>query len=312
MTIEHPWALLIIALALLPWLRRRSGAIFQFSSFYALKKSRLSQWFALVRRIALSAIVVMLAAALAGFSLPKFVHDMLDEGAFIVLVRDLSGSMYTIFDAETKKDKVTVATEIEQKFVRLRPHDHYGLIDFGNQAVTRMRLTADKKRVAEMLALPPLSLGGTVIDQALARAISLFPEERSIASKAIILVSDGDGRMDTLDDLARWMKEGGIHFWWVFIGSVIEWESARGVRSLTERLGAQAGIFRADTPADLERVMMRIRELQRGVIRMPQEIRQYSLSSFFYWGAFGFFCVSAVFIWGECRIASAASRREIS
>ncbi len=296
MTVKEPLYLLIIALAVLPFLRQRPGAIFNFSSFLVLPKNKLSAVLLLTLKTASALVIVSLALALAGLSLKNIRSEVIEEGAQIVFVRDLSGSMFTgYFDQVKKLDRAAVATNLIKEFAALRPRDQYGLIDFGSPTVTRSRLTFDRRDFLEVLGAPPVNLGGTVIDRPLTRALGLFPYERSIDSRAVILVSDGWGAISTTDDIVRWMKDLNVNFWWIFIGDENDWRNAP-VHQLVERLGPQAKKFRADNPAELEEAMAKIRRLQRGIIRRPVEFSEYPLDSVFYGLALGSFAVLGLLV----------------
>lgn len=281
MTVQHPEALMLIALAVLPFIWQKPGAIFIFSSFLVWRQDRFSRWLMLAVKLSIALAVVGLALGLADVSIHNIVPQRLEEGSLICFVRDASWSMFTKIDGNSKEDKIVIATKLIERFVNERPRgDQYCLVDFGSAAVTRAGLVS-RELFLPLLKAPLFSMGGTIIDTPLVRTISLLPYERSVSGKAIVLVSDGWGRLDNEDDIVRWLREANITFFWIFIGTPAEWQNAP-VHKIVEKLSPPSKTFNAQNQTELADAMSRVRMLQRGLAHYQAEQSDFSLSPICY------------------------------
>lgn len=71
---------------------------------------------------------------------------------------------------------------------------------------------------SETLRLLQSDLHDTVIDAALLRALDLLAEqERGIGSEAVILLSDGAGRVLQPEGIAQLFRAAGVNFYWLVI-----------------------------------------------------------------------------------------------
>jgi len=309
--IQYPLALALLTLVLLPLLKRGARSAFIFSSFELLPVNLFSRVIVVGASVLTALVIASLSLGLAGITLTDYKREGIHEGAQIVFIRDCSGSMFgEYFDEQRKFEKIFFATDLMRKFALERPGDAYALIDFGSAMITRSQFIFNKERFIRMSGVICPNLGGTVIDSAIVRAVSLFPEGPSLNAKAIILLTDGGGRMDGADDMARWIKERNINFWYVFIGPESDWLLYKAVPDFVKKLGTLGQQFRGDRPAELEMVMAKIRTLQKGIVKYPEEISEYRLDKFFYGAALAWFSLLGLTVLLEMAVKSGRSSND--
>lgn len=115
------------------------------------------------------------------------------EGVDIILVLDISGSMQFEDYKDDPRSRLEVAKDEARQFIQKRTNDAIGLVIFGNDALSRIPLTLDKKIVdqaVESLQIGILDPDGTVLAQALITAENRLKNSKA-KSKVIILLTDG-------------------------------------------------------------------------------------------------------------------------
>ena len=145
--------------------------------------------FNLIRSICL----LFLALLIAKPQLVDRNSNILIEGIDIVLALDLSDSMRIPDNPEDQRTRFAVAKEEALRFVNKRTNDPIGLVIFGNDALSRVPLTLDKKMITEViesLEIGIIDRNGTVLSTALLTAINRLKNSRA-KSKIIILLTDG-------------------------------------------------------------------------------------------------------------------------
>lgn len=145
------------------------------------------------------------------------------DGIDIILALDASGSMqFTDYDAD-KRTRFDVAKEEAICFVNKRHNDAIGLVIFGNDAVSRIPVTQDKKMIVAMindLRLGDIDPNGTKLATALLSAANRLKRSTS-KSKVIILLTDGEPSDGDIDPprAVDVVKQLGIKVYTVGIGS---------------------------------------------------------------------------------------------
>ncbi len=199
MTFAQPYfLLLLLALPLLAWLRGRRGerAAFLYSSVQLVKniggaaRSRRGSFLAALRWLALALLIVALARPQLG----EGRASIKASGVDIVVAVDLSTSMLAE-DFQLNGERVNrliIAKDVLQKFVRKRPNDRIGLVAFAGRAYIAGPLTLDHDFL--LTNLDRLNIGtledGTAIGSALAAALNRLRDIKS-KSKIVILMTDG-------------------------------------------------------------------------------------------------------------------------
>lgn len=195
----HPWLLLLLLLVpLLAWLKGRAGAraAFLYSSVGLVKNiiglTRYSVGAILLRMRWLA--LILLLIALARPQLGEGHAKVSASGIDIVLALDLSGSM-AAEDFELKGEPVNrlvIAKDVVQQFVRRRVSDRIGMVAFAGRAYIATPLTLDHDFLLQNLER--LNLGsledGTAIGSAISAAANRLRDLQA-KSKIIVLMTDG-------------------------------------------------------------------------------------------------------------------------
>lgn len=118
------------------------------------------------------------------------------EGIDIMMVLDISGSMACFDDLKDRRTRIAIAKEEAVRFVEKRYNDAIGLVVFGNYAMMRCPLTADKSMLKTMLQSITMNNGdpiheGTVISQAVITAARHLQKSKAV-SRIIIILTDGE------------------------------------------------------------------------------------------------------------------------
>jgi mxaC protein len=223
MAFNHPWVLWALPLALLPLLLERSH-----SKHYS--------WIGLLPPDPLSSLIGLLLKALAALSILFVIlglagpHTLEQKalrtgiGAQIGLVLDRSASMDDPFvgdkDGHIGETKSVAAARIITNFIKSRRNDMMGVITFSNSAMYVLPLTENKEAVLSAVqATAGNSLFQTNIGGGLTSAVELFKDVPDSGSRAIILISDGAGRVSELvqQKLRDWLQRYNIGLYWIVL-----------------------------------------------------------------------------------------------
>ncbi len=153
------------------------------------------------------------------------------SGIDILVALDVSESMKTddfYEDNETgtfriRKQRVTAAKEVIERFIGQRPDDRIGLIAFGAKPYSVCPLTLDHSWLADRLReleVGDLDSNGTAIGSAIAAATTRL-NARDAKSKVMVLVTDGASNSGPLDPLqaARSSAPLGVRVYTIAIGT---------------------------------------------------------------------------------------------
>lgn len=224
MGFNHPYVLWLLPLALLPILLERSH-------------TRIYSWVDMLPSDPLSNLIGLLLKVLAAISLfciilglsgPHSLEQKVErvgEGAQIGLVLDRSASMDDPFAGGTAEGRVgetksQAASRLMTDFVNARKNDMIGVITFSNSAMYVLPLSESREAIlAAIKATAGNSLFQTNIGGGLTSAVSLFEHVPDSGSRAIILISDGAGRVggDVQQKLRDWLQRYNITLYWVVL-----------------------------------------------------------------------------------------------
>jgi Ca-activated chloride channel family protein len=225
--LERPWALVLLAGALLVLLSR--GWLYRMR-MPRLRVSRGGDIAALGRRgfrlwltdclTGLRVVaVVLLGVALAG---PQSIHarDSAEvEGIDIVLVLDLSLSMQA---ADIEPNRFTATKYVVDDFINRRPNDRIGAVIFGREAFTLLPLTTDHEALRGMISELELNLidgQGTAIGNAIGTALNRL-RDSTAKSKVLILATDGDSNSGNVTPMqaAEFARALGVKIYTILMG----------------------------------------------------------------------------------------------
>ena len=166
--------------------------------------------------------IVMMALALLIFAAarPQFGQSERTEkrnGIEAIIALDISNSMLAEDVAPNRLDR---AKQMLSKLMDNMVNDKVGLVVFAGDAFVQLPITCDYVSAKMFLnSIKPdlIKTQGTAIGQALSTSIRCFGEQ-SDASRAIILITDGENHEDDAKAVAQRAKEAGIQVLVVGIG----------------------------------------------------------------------------------------------
>ncbi len=247
MSLDHPWLLWLLPLALLPLIARHDRAM---SNTWALlqppdRLSGLLDWaLRSVGALALAALII----GLAGPYRPEYTVERVGTGAEIVLALDRSHSMdqgfagsrparsepkgtgpeaieyYTsLAPGRLRNSKGKVARQLLSEFAARRPDDRIAMIVFSTLPVPVLAFTQKQEAIQAAIAAADIGRGlsETNIGLALQSALSLFRDRPYTGSRIVMLVSDGGDRLDTdaKERVTYLARKYRVAIYWIYLRS---------------------------------------------------------------------------------------------
>lgn len=283
--IDHPWVLLLLPLALLPWLRRSPLVAGDHPAVMLIPDDRASV--ILRRALSVTGSIAIAATVLGIADLHRLDHSVAraGEGAHLVLLLDRSASMdYTFAGGGARGDEISkseAARRLLTEFVHNREHDLLGVAQFSTTPLFSLPLTERRDAVVagiDTLALPGLAL--TNVYAGLWLALSYFEDQPVTGSRVVLLVSDGAARIERRerDLLRRAFREHGARLYWIFLrtagagGPFDEPDTPqqdtaynmpeRHLHQFFQSLGVEYQAYEAEDPEALERAIARVDALE--------------------------------------------------
>ena len=228
LTFARPWLLLLLlAIPLLAYLRGKRGpsAALTFSSTATLRaigKQSVSRAGKILRALIFLSLALFVVA-LARPQLGKSLTQVEASGIDIMLVLDVSGSMYTKDftiggDRATRLDAIK---EVTRKFIEGRPNDRIGIIAFAGRPYVVSPMTLDHDWLMQNLERVRVGLveDGTAIGSAMASAANRLNDKHS-KSRVIVLLTDGENNAGKIspNTAAEAVKALKIHFYAIGAG----------------------------------------------------------------------------------------------
>jgi len=227
MVFSNPWLLWLLPLAVLPLLLQRAHAK-HYSWVDMLPKDPLSDLVGLILKILAVLTLVFIILGLAAPHTTETKVERIGVGAQIALVLDRSASMDDPFSGTTVatgnttvgETKSVAAARLITEFVKSRQQDMFGMITFSNSAMYVLPLSENKKAViAAVQATGGNALFQTNIGSGLTSSAALFDKIPDSGSRAVILLSDGAGRVDadTQQKIKDWFDRLHISLYWIVL-----------------------------------------------------------------------------------------------
>ena len=214
------------------------------------------------------------------------------RGVDIMLAIDISPSMGA--EDFRPRNRLFVAKETAQEFVRQRPHDRIGVVGFAATAFTQCPLTLDHESLLDLISSLDFGLAedGTAVGMGLATAVSGL-RRSSTPSKVVVLLTDGESNRGAIDPptSAEIAHALGIRVYTILVGRggivpVPVSDPLRGtriemrrmdvdetaLRQIAERTGGR--FFRAQESSALSGIYQAIDQLERAPIKSI-EYREY-------------------------------------
>lgn len=228
----QPLWLLLLPLALLPLLRRRSDTLV-FSAIAWLPHDRIGRLAGLLWRVFALAAMACTVIGLAGPGRSGTEVLRTGRGAEVLILMDRSSSM----DAnvvpkdvkaggqfnESMPTKSRVVRELLSGFVARRPDDRFALMTFSTSPMLVAPFTQRHSQVQAGLAATAIGRGlpDTHMGRALIAAIGEFEGRSYTGSRIVIVVSDGGAQLDepTRQRIRSGLAKHRIGLYWIYIRS---------------------------------------------------------------------------------------------
>ncbi|MDX1271092.1 VWA domain-containing protein [Bizionia paragorgiae] len=170
-----------------------------------------------LRLVALACIIVALARPR---SVDVSTKTKKTRGIDIVMAIDVSASMLA---KDLKPNRLEALKEVASEFIKGRPNDRIGIVEYAGEAYTKTPITSDKNIVLRSLndiKYNTIIEGGTAIGMGLATAVNRLKDSKA-KSKIIILLTDGVNNSGTINPkiASELAIEFGIKTYTIGLGS---------------------------------------------------------------------------------------------
>ncbi len=313
MNFEHLWVLFFLPLAILPmyFLPLR---YLEVRNLPIVPSDATSRFLNFLIRITAS---LSIASLLFGFANPRSEETTVERvgtGAEIVLLLDRSRSMdqpygkvdpnrSLMLNRDALSTKAVAARDVLSSFVKNRPSDFFGLINFSSRPIKVFPLTRKHDVIQNAIAASTLgrSLAETDIAAVLTKGLNYFEDRPYTASRVVMLISDGGAQIDPItrqkikDDAIRLR----ISMYWIYLrgrGSpgIIDEETQKleGYGAIPEyflnkyfkELGVPYKVYEASDPDQLKLALDDVDKLQKLPTRFKeiQPPKSFSNWAFFF------------------------------
>ena len=223
MTLSFPWVLWFLPLAFIPLIFKEASLQY-YSWNEMIPKDRLSSIIAIILKFIATLILITIIVGLSGPHSQQREIEKTGIGAQIGLVLDRSASMDDPFagndQSKVGEMKSAAAARLITDFVNSRKNDMMGMVSFSNSAMYVLPLTDNKNAIiAAVRATAGNALFQTNIGSGLTTGAELFNKVPDSGSRAVILLSDGAGRIDaaTQEKIKDWFGRLKISLYWIVL-----------------------------------------------------------------------------------------------
>jgi len=219
---EYLWALLLIPLLIglygFRYFRRRSD-LKKFGNPVIITSLMpdYSSFRRKVKTILLISVVALLVLAIAGPQFGSKLREVKREGIEIMVALDVSNSMLA---EDIKPNRLERAKQELSRLMDKLENDRVGLIVFAGDAYTQIPITNDYLSAKMFLAginTSMVSRQGTDIGSAIELATRSF-SPKTAASKAIIIISDGENHEGNVKEACEKATKSGIRIYTIGMG----------------------------------------------------------------------------------------------
>ncbi|HEY7985648.1 MAG TPA: vWA domain-containing protein [Methylophilaceae bacterium] len=224
MSFINPWALLLLPFIATPFLlNTHQGQMY--SWLVLMPADRLSDMANLAVKTITAAMLACIVLALAAPQGPDQKVQKVGKGAQTVLVIDRSVSMGEPFAGDVASGhaaeiKSAAAKRLITKFIDSRTDDMMGVVAFTNSALYGVKITTNRAAIHSAInAATSAGINQTNIGAGVTEAISMFNDIPSTGSRAIILLSDGAGKISprVKAKIQEKMTSMGLSLYWIVL-----------------------------------------------------------------------------------------------
>jgi len=199
---EFFWLLLALPLAVLWYLfkHKKQTAELKISSLKGFKIT--NSWLPKLRHILFVFRLLALALLIMALARPQSVDvstkTKTTRGIDIVMAIDVSASMLA---KDLSPNRLEALKKVAAEFIKGRPNDRIGLVEYAGESYTKTPITSDKAIVLRSLKTIKYNTiieGGTAIGMGLATSVNRLKDSKA-SSKVIILLTDGVNNSGFID-----------------------------------------------------------------------------------------------------------------
>jgi Ca-activated chloride channel homolog len=196
------WVFLILPIVILWYVlkHKKQTAEFKISSIKGFKtvKSWLPKLKHLMFALRLCALVLLILALARPQTVDVSTKTKTTRGIDIVMAIDVSASMLA---KDLKPNRLDALKAVAAQFIKGRPNDRIGLVEYAGESYTKTPITSDKSIVLRSLRdikYNTIITGGTAIGMGLATSVNRLKDSKA-KSKIIILLTDGVNNSGFID-----------------------------------------------------------------------------------------------------------------
>jgi Ca-activated chloride channel family protein len=199
---EFLWLLLLLPLAILWYVfkHNKQTAELKISSIKGFKVTY--SWLTKFRHLLFVFRMLALALLITALARPRTSDESTrtktTRGIDIVMAIDVSASMLA---KDLLPNRLEALKKVASEFIKGRPNDRIGLVEYAGESYTRTPITSDKAIVLRSLneiRYNTIIEGGTAIGTGLATAVNRIKDSKA-TSKVIILLTDGVNNSGFID-----------------------------------------------------------------------------------------------------------------
>lgn len=199
---EFFWLLLALPLAVLWYIfkHKKQTAELKISSLKGFKIT--NSWLPKLRHLLFTLRLVALALLIMALARPQSVDvstkTKTTRGIDIVMAIDVSASMLA---KDLSPNRLEALKKVAAEFIKGRPNDRIGLVEYAGESYTKTPITSDKAivlRSLKSIKYNTIIEGGTAIGMGLATSVNRLKDSKA-KSKVIILLTDGVNNSGFID-----------------------------------------------------------------------------------------------------------------
>ncbi|WJJ96929.1 vWA domain-containing protein [Algibacter luteus] len=199
---EFFWLLLALPLAILWYLLKhnKQTAELKISSLKGFKIT--NSWLPKLRHLLFVLRLLALALLITALARPQSVDvstkTKTTRGIDIVMAIDVSASMLA---KDLSPNRLEALKKVAAEFIKGRPNDRIGLVEYAGESYTKTPITSDKAivlRSLKSIKYNTIIEGGTAIGMGLATSVNRLKDSKA-TSKVIILLTDGVNNSGFID-----------------------------------------------------------------------------------------------------------------
>jgi len=196
------WVFLVLPIVILWYVfkHKKETAEFKISSIKGFKTG--SSWLPKLKHLMFVLRLCALALLILALARPQTVDvstkTKTTRGIDIVMAIDVSASMLA---KDLKPNRLEALKNVAAEFIKGRPNDRIGLVEYAGESYTKTPITSDKSIVLRSLRdikYNTIIEGGTAIGMGLATSVNRLKDSKA-KSKIIILLTDGVNNSGFID-----------------------------------------------------------------------------------------------------------------